>query len=270
VNILVLLLKAAHFGPTLAVTVVAGLLGVAAGLDPLTVVVLLAAVFTGQLTIGWSNDLLDAARDRQVGRRDKPVATGELGLATARLALALAVAACVVLSLLLGLPAAACHLVVVASGWAYNLGLKRTWLSWLPYATAFGALPAVATLAATPPAFPPTWMLVTGALLGVGAHLVNVLPDLADDAATGVRGLPHRLGARAARLSAAAVLVLASVVATVGPASRVALWSWAALAVAVLLGAVAALGSGRTPFRAAMAIALVDVALLTSNGAVSR
>src|SRR3712207_7375206 len=32
--------------------------------------------------------------------------------------------------------------------------------------------------------------------LGVGAHLLNVLPDLEDDAATGVRGLPHVLGPR--------------------------------------------------------------------------
>ena len=53
-------------------------------------------------------------------------------------------------------------------------------------------------------------MPVAGALLGVGAHLVNALPDLADDEATGVRGLPHRLGPRWTPPVATAVLVLAS------------------------------------------------------------
>ena len=56
------------------------------------------------------------------------------------------------------------------------------------------------------------------ALLGVGAHLLNVLPDLDDDAATGVRGLPHRLGPRRIAPVAAAVLVAASIVVLVGAA----------------------------------------------------
>ena len=39
------------------------------------------------------------------------------------------------------------------------------------------------------------------AALGSAAHFVNVLPDLADDAATGVHGLPHRLGPLASRIA---------------------------------------------------------------------
>ena len=49
-------------------------------------------------------------------------------------------------------------------------------------------------------AWPPAWMMATGAVLGVGAHLLNALPDLADDDATGVRGLPQRLGAGRVRV----------------------------------------------------------------------
>ena len=45
-----------------------------------------AAVLAGQLTIGWGNDLVDAERDRQVGRADKPLAHGELSTAAVRLA----------------------------------------------------------------------------------------------------------------------------------------------------------------------------------------
>ena len=48
----------------------------------------------------------------------------------------------------------------------------------------------MATLSASPPRMAPGWAVAAGACLGVAAHLANVLPDLADDASTGVRGLP--------------------------------------------------------------------------------
>lgn len=266
-NTPVLLLKAAHAGPALAVTVVTGLLAVSAGHDLSRGVLVVLAVFFGQLVIGWSNDLIDARRDAAVHRADKPLATGELSLALVRTALAIAMTACVVLSLMLGWRSGCTHLVLgVGSGIAYNLMLKSTQWSWLPYALAFGALPAIVTLALPAPVLAPVWMMLTGALLGVGAHLVNALPDLEDDAATGVRGLPHRLGARTSQVTATSVLLLGSVVAVVGsrwpprPAALV------ALAVTVALASVAVRGTGRTPFRAAMAIALVDVAMLTALG----
>jgi hypothetical protein len=44
----------------------------------------------------------------------------------------------------------AAALATVLCAWAYNLTLKATVLSWLPYAIAFGMLPAVATLSASP------------------------------------------------------------------------------------------------------------------------
>src|SRR4051794_41679632 len=65
-----------HPGPALAVTVVATLLAVAAGAPARTVALVGAAFGVGQLSIGWSNDWLDAARDVAVGRGDKPVAAG--------------------------------------------------------------------------------------------------------------------------------------------------------------------------------------------------
>ena len=54
----------------------------------------------------------------------------------------------VVLSLLLGLVPGLLLLVLVASGWAYNAGLKRTAASVVPYVTGFGALPAGVVAAA--------------------------------------------------------------------------------------------------------------------------
>lgn len=257
------LVRACHPGPTLAVTVLTALLAVALGHAVGSGVLVTAAVFTGQLTIGWSNDLIDAARDRAVARDDKPLARGELTEGLVRKAIGVAGASCVVLSLACGWRSAAVHLLLgVGSGWAYNLGLKRTAWSALPYAVAFGALPAVVSLAAPLRAWPPVWMIVTGAVLGVGAHLLNALPDLADDDATGVRGLPQRLGAGPVRVLAPGVLLVGSVVATFGPGGGVPAGAWVGLGACAALAVVAVVGRGKAPFLAAIAIALVDVAVL--------
>ncbi|WP_418607255.1 UbiA family prenyltransferase [Georgenia sp. SUBG003] len=178
-------------------------------------------------------------------------------------ALAAAVAACVGGSALLGPAAGLTHVVLlVGSGWAYNLLLKRTVLSWLPYVVAFGSLPAVVWLALDPPVLPPAWMVAVGGLLGLGAHLVNVIPDLADDAATGVRGLPHRLGARPTAVLAVLVLTAGSAVAVLGPDGPVPGWAWALLVGVTVLAMAALLRGGRAPFRTALVVAVVDVVML--------
>lgn len=256
------LLTAAHIGPALAVTVVAGVLAAAADLGPGTAVVVTAAVLAGQLTIGWGNDLLDAGRDRTVGRTDKPLADGRLSPRFVTGWLAGAAVACLALSLAAGWRSAAVHLLLcVASGHAYNLGMKATALSWVPYALAFGSLPAVVTLAGSSPAAPAWWIVGAAASLGVAAHFLNTLPDFADDARTGVRGLPHRVGATATRVVATVLLVGASAVAVLGPAGNPS-WGWLVLVAVGCLAAVALLGRGRAPFVAAVAIALVDVVVL--------
>lgn len=260
------LTRACHPEPTAAVTTLTALLAVDAGAPLVRGVLVTAAVFTGQLSIGWSNDLIDSGRDAAVARLDKPVVTGALPLGTLRAAVMAAVAACIVLSLLCGWRSGLTHLVfAVGSGWVYNLSLKRTVVSWLPYALAFGTLPAVVWLARPSTELPPWWLLGGGALLGVGAHLVNALPDLADDAATGVRGLPHRLGQQTSQLLATVVLVAASTVVVLGPGGWPAWWSWAGLAVTAALAAVAWRSAGAVAFRATVAIAVVDVALLIAR-----
>src|SRR5680860_508194 len=117
--------------------------------------------------------------------------------------------------------------------------------------------------AGSPPVGPPAWMVLTASALGVAAHFLNTLPDFDDDAATGVQGLPHRVGATASRVIATVLLVAASAVAVLGPSGAPSGWAWGALAVVVALAAVALVGRGRAPFYAAIAIALVDVVLLT-------
>jgi 4-hydroxybenzoate polyprenyltransferase len=257
------LVRAAHAGPALAVTTVTALLAVAAGLPRRTAVTVTAAVFAGQLTIGWGNDLADASRDTAVGRHDKPLASGRLDPRLVRQALLPAAVACVVLSGRAGWRSAAVHLGLgVAAGHAYNLRLKNTGLSWLPFASAFGALPAVVSLAAPSPGWPPAYVVLAGAGLGVGAHLLNALPDLADDAATGVRGLPHRLGADRSRALAALLLGSASAATVLGPRRPLSLARAVPLTGAAGLVGVAVAGRGRAPFVAAMLLAVLDVVLL--------
>ena len=53
-----------HPLPTIAVTAISAGLAALAGLSPARGALVVAAVFAGQLSIGWSNDAIDAARDR--------------------------------------------------------------------------------------------------------------------------------------------------------------------------------------------------------------
>ncbi|MBW8872624.1 MAG: UbiA family prenyltransferase, partial [Leifsonia sp.] len=202
------LLLASHPGPTVVVTVITTLLGVGLGYPPARLALLALAILLGQLSIGWSNDWLDAARDRAVERTDKPAARGDVPVSVVRLAAFVSLALAILVTIPLGWGALAAHIVAIAGGWAYNLGLKSTVYSFVPFAISFGILPAIATLGQEQPALPQWWVYAAGALLGVAAHVTNVLPDLEDDARTGIRGLPHWLGARLSGLLAFAALAI--------------------------------------------------------------
>src|SRR5450759_2992056 len=177
----------------------------------------------------------------------------------------------VALSAAVGWPGGAAALAIVLCGWAYNLGLKATVLSWLPYAIAFGMLPAVATLSASPPRWPAPWALSAGALLGVAAHLANVLPDLGDDAATGVRGLPHRLGPKITALAGAGTLLAASAVILFGAGGQPGWWRWTGFVAALMVAGAAGASAYRDPssrrfFQAAILIAAMDLVFFALSG----
>ena len=265
------LVLATHAGPTVAVTAVATLLAVAAGVPGPRAALVCAAVLAGQASIGWSNDWLDADRDRAVARSDKPVVQGTIDPRLLR-SLALAAAGtAVVLSLLLGLVPGLLLLALVASGWAYNAGLKRTPASVLGYVVGFGALPAGVVAAAPGTPIVPWWLVVAGAVLGAAAHLANVAPDLADDLATGVRGLPHRMGAGLSAVTCALLLGTASVLLVLGPEGPPRVAGWAGLGLALPAVVVAALAGTprfrRAAFPAVLLLTVLDVLLLLAGGA---
>lgn len=212
-----LLALSSHPGPTVAVTTLSVILGVAVGLDAWRVALVGLAILAGQLSIGLSNDWIDARRDTAVGRSDKPIASGAISASTVRTAAFVTAAVAVVLSFLLSLEAGIAHTVLIASGWAYNAGLKRTAFSLVPFLVSFGLLPGVVTLAAAEPSAAAWWATATGAVLGIPIHFTNVLPDLDDDARTGVSGLPHRLGRRATGTIAFLALIVGAALVMLGP-----------------------------------------------------
>lgn len=270
-NRLLALVMSTHPGPGAAVTVIAVVLGIGIGLEPWRIALLGLAFAANQASVGWSNDWIDADRDRAVGRSDKPVARGSISVGAVRAAAIVGFVLAVLLTVPLGWRATLAHTVFIASAWAYNARLKSTPLSVLPYVVSFGLLPAVVTMSAREPTGAAPWALGLGALLGVAAHFANVLPDLDDDKATGVRGLPHRLGARLTGILTWAALVGASVLAFFGPDGDTTAAQWTGL---VLTLGIAATGIGllltsppsRVVFRLIIAAALVNVVVLALAG----
>lgn len=265
------LARSTHPGPAVAVTVVTLLLAVGSGLEPWRIALVTLAVGLNQLSVGLSNDWLDAERDRAVGRTDKPVATGAIGVRTVRSAAFATLALALACTVPLGLPATLAHAVFLLAAWAYNLGLKSTPVSLLPYLVAFGTLPAIVTLAAAEPMLPAWWACTAGALLGAAAHVANVLPDLDEDARTGVRGLVHRLPLRTAgTLLWVSLLASAALVAFGGLSPRpIGLAAFGAVLVLAVAGMIR-LGrgdTGRVLFRLIMVAAIVNVVSLAFGGA---
>ncbi len=206
------LIMSSHPLPTAAMTVTVAAAAALTGRTGVEVALVAATILTGQLTIGWLNDVVDRRRDSLVGRQDKPVAMGWVDPGTVTFSIACAVLLVIPLSIANGTYAGIAHLAAVASAWTYNLVFKRTRLSWLPFAASFGLLPAFLSyggLGGGMHGSPPT-LAMTGfaAMLGVGIHFLNTLPDLVQDKETGVRHLPLRI---ALRTGAPKLLVLSVV-----------------------------------------------------------
>lgn len=197
-----------------------------------------AAVLAGQLSVGWGNDAVDARRDSGARRTDKPTATGEVEPQLLALLSVLALIAAVPLSWWAAGPTGtAVHLVAIGAGWAYNLGLKATVVSWAPYTVAFALLPAFVWLGLPGAPWPPWWVTVTAGLLGTAVHLVNALPDRALDIADGTTGVVTRLPARTTRRVTAGLVLAAVAVAVLGAPGAPTTAGWLGLLAAVALTA---------------------------------
>jgi 4-hydroxybenzoate polyprenyltransferase len=264
------LIIASHPGPSLAITALTALLAAEAAPHGTGPVLTAPAMLAGQLSIGWSNDAHDAPRDAAAARTDKPVATGAVSVRAVWAAAYIALVASLAMALAISVPTAIIFAVLTAAGWAYNLGLKSTPWSGVMYVAGFGLLPAFA--ASTLPGHPaPGWLAtVAAALIGLGGHCANVLPDLAADQATGVRGLPQRVAARwgpgGVRAVALAALLAVSVLLLAAARGDRRWVAVTGLVAAAALGVAGARGSGRVPFLAAIGIAAIDVVVFAAGG----
>jgi 4-hydroxybenzoate polyprenyltransferase len=203
------LLKASHFGPTLIVTSISFGFAVHYWWEGPAYVIAFG-VFTGQLVVGWSNDLYDFDDDLRHQRTNKPLVSGLITKQYLEKWLRVMVPFSFVANLLgpLGIRGGLVYMLGIACGVAYNFYFKFSVLSPLPYAIAFAALPS--SIAISKDVTPPLWMWLGGALLGMAAHFINVLKDMKEDHVSGIKGLPQRLGTRGS-VVAAVVLISVSV-----------------------------------------------------------
>ncbi|MGB7980314.1 MAG: UbiA family prenyltransferase [Candidatus Nanopelagicales bacterium] len=263
------LVAACHPGPTLVVTVAITALALSLGRGPIGGLAVFLAVLSGQLSVGWANDAHDAQRDRHAQRWDKPTVRGVVSERRLWVAASTAALACIPLSLLAGgVIGGAAHIVAVASAWAYDLWLKTTIWSFVPYLVSFGLFAPFLTYGLTPPQPPAGWAVATLSLLGVGAHLANGIPDIDTDRATDSQGLVGRLGGR---LSAqlAVVALLAATGLLVGNLDLHLPTAVAILAGLTAVSVLAATASGgRHLFRIVMLLALIDSLLLSLNAGI--
>jgi 4-hydroxybenzoate polyprenyltransferase len=190
---LVGLLKASHFGPTVLVVTITYVLSRTQFLASDSLFIAFA-VLLGQFFVGWSNDLIDFPRDKAAMRLKKPLVAETITEATLRISIGVALLGALIVSLFspLGVSGTAIHFIGLLSATAYNLKLKSTLFSVLPYMVSFGALPwAIYVAAGTKP---PTWLVLGFVLFASAFHFLNVLKDIEMDIAQGVLGLPQVLG----------------------------------------------------------------------------
>jgi len=201
------LLKASHFGPTLLVTAISfGFATYYWWEGPAFVIAF--GVFTGQLVVGWSNDLYDYQDDLRHNRQNKPLVAQSISIETLQKWLRFMVPFSFVANLLgpLGIKGGLVYMLGIACGIAYNFYFKFSPLSPLPYAIAFAALPS--SIAISKEITTPTWMWLGGALFGMAAHFINVIKDMKEDQVSQIRGLPQILGTKKSILAASVLIGL--------------------------------------------------------------
>jgi 4-hydroxybenzoate polyprenyltransferase len=191
-----------HPFPTLLnVVATAGLAFVAArGTPPAGLLTrMLLMMLCAQAAIGVTNDYFDRALDAET-KPWKPVAAGIVSPGAAVAMAAALILVTVVLAATLGTAGFLLALLGLISGLVYDARLKRTAFSAIPYMIAIPTLPlwVWATLGEWRAAL--WWLLPVGAMIGLALHLQNTIADIDGDAAHGVQGLAHRLGAERSML----------------------------------------------------------------------
>lgn len=189
------LLRLAHPLPTLLNALIAAALTLAAG-GSTTQSMLAAITMLGVHTsIGAMNDLLDQTSD--AGRGEKPLVAGSVSAGEARVMVVVAATAGLAASSALSFTTLVIASAGATLGYLYNAGIKRTPISFLPFALGVALIPVFAWSAAGAPLPAAIATLCVIALPGGSAlALQNALADRELDQSAGANSAVVRLGHR--------------------------------------------------------------------------
>jgi 4-hydroxybenzoate polyprenyltransferase len=197
-----------------------------------------------QFSISALNEWADADLDRRAGRR-RPIPLGLLSRGTALNVAIVCALGAFLLSAISNLGALPLLLVGigVACGWAYDLWLKPTPLSFLPFAIAFPLMPFWIGLIAGRPASALIVLIIGGAPLATAIHLADSIPDRDRDHAAGLTTLAVALRRPTAEFASVGLLLIGTLVSLVlflrhasTPIEGVSLVAVAATVVVLVLG----------------------------------
>jgi 4-hydroxybenzoate polyprenyltransferase len=220
-----------------------------AGALPVDALRLGVAMTSIQIAIGAVNDLVDAPADA-IAKPAKPIPSGLVPARAARLLAMIAVGVAVVLSIPSGWGTVALGLVCLAVGLTYDLALKGTAWSWLPFAVGIPLLPVFAWYGAVGMLPAPFAVLIpTAVAAGAALAIGNAIADLERDEASGVTSIATALGAERAWRAQVVLLIAVGLAALVSAAVlRATLAQLAIVALAAVLPVAAAVaGRGRSP-----------------------
>lgn len=172
-------------------------------------VVLGLGMLSYQFAIGVANDLADVEADR-IAKPWKPIARGAIDQRTAVLLVTGLVGAGALLTSGLAVVPWLAGVAGLACGLLYDVHLKRTRWSWLPWALAFPLIPVWVYAAAD--AWDPLlwWAFPLGAVLALSLYFANQAPGADQEAELGVTGLAQGVGERRARALALGLFGLAA------------------------------------------------------------
>jgi 4-hydroxybenzoate polyprenyltransferase len=219
-----------------------------------------------QAGIGATNDLVDAERDAGL-KPGKPIPRGLVGRGLAQVVAVAAFAAGLILAAGSAPILVVLGVVTIGIGLLYDLRLKGTPWSWLPFAVGIPILPIFGWLGVTHSLPAPFLVLVPASVVaGAALAIANGAADAERDRAAGVASIATALGPARAWLvhaSLLAVVIAAAVVSTaLSDASLAQLGLIAAVSVVPAAAAVAGRGGGSARRERAWELEAVGVALL--------
>lgn len=237
-----------HPFPSVLDGVVSGIVAGLAGGSPGLAIRIGVAMTLLQLGIGTVNDLVDARLDAGL-KLGKPIPAGLVGPRPARLLAATLFGGGVLLAATVSTLSGALAGVVIAIGLAYDLRLKGTAWSWLPFAVGIPVLPIFGWVGVTG-SLDPAFAVIVPVAVAAGAALAigNALVDLERDEVAGASSIAVALGPRrASRVATALLVAVASVALVTAALASLGPEPIAAIGLAGAVPALAAFRSGSRP-----------------------